>query len=88
MIWLDSIKHNIFLSFAETRFPHEMFGMQDCRAHSMHRHLNGSVAVHLQTDFPRRGRAPIPRANNHASPLGPSTVGEGQMQGLWKGERQ
>lgn len=80
------VKHKISLSFAETRFPHEMFSLQDCSAHSMHRHLNGSAAVYLQTDIPGRGRAPVSRADNHASPLGSSTVGEGQVQGLWKGE--
>lgn len=60
-----------------------MFGVQDSRSYSMHRRPDGPGAVHVQADLQGRGRAPVPRADHHAPPLGPSPLGEGQVQGLW-----
>lgn len=67
---------------SETWVSYEVFGMQDSRAHSMHRHIDGPCAVHVQADFQGRGSQAVSGADHHSPPLGPPPLREGQVQGL------
>lgn len=62
-----------------------MFGVQNSRAHSMHRHLDRPCSVHLQAHIPGCGGPSVPGANPHTPPLGPPPLREGQVQSMRQG---